>query len=214
MKEKIQNVLSGIVLAVLIMTSAIVISLNFRPLYYFMSEKMSIPAMAGFTEEDARNDYDTLISYNSIFGPDTLEFENTPQSEEGRIHFYEVKRIFVCIEIAMYVSLVGTIILSVINIKKKRFTYLKIGGLIATILPIVVGIPALLFWEETFTMFHKIAFSNDYWMMNPYTDPVVLILPGEYFAACTGLIAGLIILMSAVCIVLSIKLKKKKGKNI
>ena len=76
MKVKISDILSGIVLAVFIMTSAIVISLNFRPLYYFMSEKLSIPAMAGFTEEDARNDYDTLISYNSIFGPDTLEFKN------------------------------------------------------------------------------------------------------------------------------------------
>ncbi len=212
MKVKISDILSGIVLAVFIMTSAIVISLNFRPLYYFMSEKLSIPAMAGFTEEDARNDYDTLISYNSIFGPDTLEFENTPQSEEGRIHFFEVKRIFVAIEIAMYGCLLGTIALTIVNIKIKRFTYLKIGGLIAVILPIAVGIPAVLFWEETFTMFHKIAFSNDYWMMNPYTDPVVLILPQEYFAACTGLIAGLIIIMSAVSIVLSIKLDKKREK--
>lgn len=212
MKIKISDILSGIVLAVFIMTSAIVISLNFRPLYYFMSEKLSIPAMAGFTEEDARNDYDTLISYNSIFGPDTLEFENTPQSEEGRIHFYEVKRIFVSIEIAMYLCLLGTIALTAMNIKMKRFTYLKIGGLIAVILPIAVGIPAVLFWEETFTMFHKIAFSNDYWMMNPYTDPVVLILPQEYFAACTGLIAGLIIIMSTVSVVLSIKLNKKREK--
>lgn len=212
MKVKISDILSGIVLAVFIMTSAIVISLNFRPLYYFMSEKLSIPAMAGFTEEDARSDYDTLISYNSIFGPDTLEFENTPQSKEGRIHFFEVKRIFVAIEIAMYGCLLGTIALTIVNIKIKRFTYLKIGGLIAVILPIAVGIPAVLFWEETFTMFHKIAFSNDYWMMNPYTDPVVLILPQEYFAACTGLIAGLIIIMSAVSIVLSIKLDKKREK--
>ena len=47
-------------------------------------------------------------------------------------------------------------------------------------------------------------------MMNPYTDPVVLILPQEYFAACTGLIAGLIIIMSAVSVVLSIKLNKKR----
>ena len=209
--DRFKTVLASIFLALLIMTSGVVIALNFRPLYYYMSEKLSIPASAGFSEEEARADYDALISYNSIFGSKTLEFNDIPQSEGGRIHFYEVKRIFVIIEITMYISLVATILLSIERIKSKKYSYLKYGSLTAVLLPVAVGVPAALFWEKTFITFHKIAFSNDYWMMDPRTDPIVLILPEEYFAACTALIAGLIILFSVAAFI-TYKILKKREK--
>ncbi len=47
---------------------SVVLVLNFRPLYYHDIEALGIVESSGISEEDIRTNYDTLISYNSIFG--------------------------------------------------------------------------------------------------------------------------------------------------
>ena len=42
-------------------------------------------------------------------------------------------------------------------------------------LPIVVN------FEGSFVLFHKTMFNNDYWIFDPNLDPVINILPEEFF---------------------------------
>lgn len=45
------------------------------------------------------------------------------------------------------------------------------------------------FWF--FAGFHRVLFSNDYWQMDPFLDPIVLYLPESYFRYCGIFLAGM-----------------------
>ena len=81
------QVILGLILVFFIISFAVVFTLNFRPLYYFDIGHLNISQTSGYPENEIRENYDVLIDYNSIFGPDTLEFSTLAMSDSGRIHF-------------------------------------------------------------------------------------------------------------------------------
>ena len=88
-----KNLVAAFLCTLGIFSMAIVFTLHFRPLYYFDIDHLDIPATSGYSEEVIRRNYDELIDYNSISGPSRLTFSDFMMSEEGEIHFEEVKRI-------------------------------------------------------------------------------------------------------------------------
>ena len=55
---------------------------------------------------------------------------------------------------------------------------LTIKGAIATIGFVgVIGITALLGFEDLFRLFHQISFRNDFWILNPSTDFLLMMFP-------------------------------------
>lgn len=92
-----KNLVAAFLCTLGIFSMAIVFTLHFRPLYYFDIDHLDIPATSGYSEEVIRRNYDELIDYNSISGPSRLTFSDFIMSEEGEIHFEEVKRILVVI---------------------------------------------------------------------------------------------------------------------
>ena len=73
-----------------------VLGLNLRTIYYFDIRSQQLERQTGLSEDQIRENYDALIDYNLITkGVKTLEFPDFPMSEHGKIHFAEVKRIFV-----------------------------------------------------------------------------------------------------------------------
>ena len=44
-------------------------------------------------------------------------------------------------------------------------------------------------WEAFFIGFHHVMFSNDYWLFDPLRDPVILLLPEQFFFHCAGVFA-------------------------
>lgn len=86
-----KNLVAAFLCTLGIFSMAIVFTLHFRPLYYFDIDHLDIPATSGYSEEVIRRNYDELIDYNSISGPSRLTFSDFMMSEEGEIHFEEVK---------------------------------------------------------------------------------------------------------------------------
>ncbi|PFN28721.1 TIGR01906 family membrane protein, partial [Bacillus cereus] len=58
------------------------------------------------------------------------------------------------------------------------------------IFPIALMLPIAINFEKSFVLFHKLLFSNDYWVFDPEKDPIILMLPEEFFmhAACAILL--------------------------
>ena len=46
---------------------------------------------------------------------------------------------------------------------------------------ILLGVSFLLFFQEIFIIFHKIAFNNDLWILNPNTDYLLMMFPEDFF---------------------------------
>ena len=214
MKIKLTQLLTALALTLCIISVSVVITLNFRPLYYFDIGYFDLVEKTGYTEEMIRENYDVLIDYNSVFFRDALEFPSLPMSEQGRIHFVEVKNIFVFIQaVLLPVSLIGSII-GILALKKQKPAYLKLTSVLSIGLPALLGILIALNWDRFFVIFHEIFFNNDYWIFDYKTDPVIRILPDGFFMHCALMILLLIVLGSLFCfIIYRRRISKFSGSN-
>ena len=192
-------------LAVLMMCAmislSVVIILHFRPLYYLDIKILDIPNQSGFSVEEIRENYDALIDYNSMLFTGELEFPSLPQSESGRVHFEEVKVIFVFFQKAAIVTGLLSVIGIILLRRERPKWYLKYAGILTVVLPLAVGAAIAVNWDRVFVLFHELMFDNDYWLFDAATDPVILILPDAFFMHCAVGIVGLVVVGAVGCLV-------------
>ena len=187
---------------------AVGITVWFRPLYYADIEFLDIPEKSGYSEEVCHNNYDVLIDYNVIGGTSELEFPDMEMSEHGRIHFEEVKRIFIFMQIE---ALAGTAVLAAVYFRRKRRGWMHLTGFVSLAVAAAVLLAVVVDWEWAFETMHGLLFDNDYWLFNPQTDPVIKILPDRFFMHCGIMIIGLTAVLTAGLEILY-RRKKKDGK--
>ncbi len=203
----------ALVLTIAIIGISVVGTLSFRPLYYHDMKTLEISAYSGYSEAEIRENYDALIDYNMEWKDGELSFPTLPMSESGRIHFEEVKEIF---DIFKYLAVFGSV-LGVAGIvfmaKKKEYRYLKMTAIVSCGLPVVLGILVALFWDKVFVIFHELFFNNDYWIFDYRTDPIILLLPDEFFMHCAFLIFGGVLIGAVICLVSYLVLKMRDIKR-
>lgn len=161
---------------------SIVLILHFRPLYVQEIKDQKLSSLSSMSETEILKQYDALIHYNSLFYRGELHFPSLPMSEEGRIHFSEVKKIFDAIQLLLIFSAATFFPLA----------FFRIIPSISAVLAFLAAFGALLDWDALFTAFHKLFFRNDYWLFDPDTDPVINLLPDSYFLHC---LAGILVLL-------------------
>ncbi len=161
---------------------SIVLILHFRPLYVQEIKDQKLSSLSSMSETEILEQYDALIHYNSLFYRGELHFPSLPMSEEGRIHFSEVKKIFDAIQLLLIFSAATFFPLA----------FFRIIPSISAVLAFLAAFGALLDWDALFTAFHKLFFRNDYWLFDPDTDPVINLLPDSYFLHC---LAGILVLL-------------------
>ena len=203
-----KHIILGLVWMFFIISLSVTVTLNFRPLYYHDIDSLKISENSGFPEEEIRANYDVLIDYNNFWGPETLVFPTLAMSKTGRIHFEEVKVIFVALEYMAIITGIFAIAGTVWMKKKGENQYLKYTSILTVGVPALVGAGIAANWDKAFVIFHKIFFRNDYWIFSYETDPVILILPDTFFLHCAVMILALVVLGSVVCGVVYAKSKK------
>ena len=174
--KKIINVIFSVIFSVLIISTIIKFTVGFKQLYYFDIEYLNIPVLSGLSKED--------------------ELPSIKSSENGKIHFEEVRNIFQILNKIFKISLVLSIIGLVINILNKNIEFLKTTSKALIVIPLILMLPIVVNFEGSFVLFHKIMFNNDYWIFDPNLDPVINILPEEFFFHAGLMILILIIIAS------------------
>ncbi len=225
-KSMVLPVVMGICGMIFLISAATTITLNTRTLYVHDMKKYDLANYTGYSEEEILQNYDALISYNSIINEDELlTLPTLPQSDHARIHFMEVKKIFVHFQVAGAVT--GYLVILYYGISKmsqwkrqykakklpkgskeelaikanrKRVARsLKLTGLFSVIIPAALGVAIAVNWEWAFVTFHHIMFDNDYWIFNYRTDPIIDMLPDAYFMHCAIMIIALVVICSLLC---------------
>ena len=124
-----------------------------------------------------------LMDYlTNPFNP-VLEMPDFPSSASGIHHFAVVKGLF---HLAQGVAIVTLPIFYLFwkqVIQKGFLSLYRRGLLIMLSLPLVLGLVGVFIgFEQFFTLFHQILFvGDDTWLFDPAKDPVILILPEDFF---------------------------------
>lgn len=211
--KSISNLILSIISFLFIISISVIITLNFRPLYYFDMEYLDIPSQANMEPSTVKENYDALIDYNSFLNQEELQFPTLPQSESGRTHFAEVKRIFVGFQYTAIILFILLVPITVFQAWKHDFTFFKYTGILTLIVPAVLAAAIALNWNRVFVLFHEIVFRNDFWLFDPATDPVITILPDTFFMHCAGMILGGVILMGVGCMVIYGKVQGERKRR-
>ncbi|NLI89015.1 MAG: TIGR01906 family membrane protein [Epulopiscium sp.] len=185
-------------LGITIICFSVLFTLSFKGLYYWDINKLSIAQSSNISEDKIKDDYSVLIEYLTDKNIDKLSFSHFEMSKEGEIHFKDVKDIFIFLKSLMYILAIYSIAAIIINYIVKEYDFLKYTAMGIIMIPIGILILAMLNFDRAFIIFHKIAFTNDYWIFDPATDPIITILPQEFFYHCFLLIVSIILLIAIV----------------
>jgi len=155
------------------------------------------------------DNYKRMIYYVQNPFNKELVFNNLPMSNFGKIHFFEVKRIFIALYI-ISIIFISIIIYKIITNKNKDLGKRLIESFnrsvnIMAFIFISVSVMGVIDFSKTFYFFHKIFFRNDYWIFDPVADPIINALPEEFFMIELILIISLLILFTIVIKVLYYK---------
>jgi len=196
--KRISNLIFCIFLSLFIIGASILLTVGFKELYYFDIENLNIATNNNLSVEEVKQNYDYMIDYN--LGKISGEF-NLPtikSSLEGKIHFEEVREIIKNVLKMLLVSLIISVVGIYISLRNKNINFLNLTSKLILILPVVVSIPMIVNFDKTFILFHEIMFDNDYWIFDPEKDPVINLLPQEFFLHAGIMIVVLILLISLI----------------
>lgn len=195
----ILNAFIGVCFLIFFIAIGLTIAIHFRPLYYMNID--SYVKSTGISHEIIKENYNALIDYCNPFYQGELEFPSLPSSDEGISHFAEVKEIFNVFFALLFILPFILTIFIFIQHKRKVSSYLLTSPIIMCVAPILVSVLCLIDFDTTFTLFHRIIFRNENWYFDPLTDPVIFILPGEFFLQCAiviiiSVLIGCVILLT------------------
>ncbi len=207
----VSQLLLAMVCTTFALSFAILVTVNFRPLYYWDVGRLRLEDVADLSGAEIRKNYDAMVDYLWFFHDEPLVLPSFPMSESGRIHFEDVKNLVDKAFLACASSLVlgGLWIVVMVRRRNQDRRFLFLSSILTFALPTAIGVWIATNWENAFVTFHETFFHNDYWWFDKRTDPVITILPDSFFLHCAILFLALVILGG----VLSLIIYRRLGKE-
>lgn len=134
--------------------------------------------------------------------------------EREKLHMEDVKKLFVNATMIRNIGVIYIIVLLVLCIWKSKKLLIRILSSIKYVFLGAIGllllIGGLLYYDfnKYFTIFHKIFFNNDLWLLNPRTDILINMVPEIFFFTT----AMMILIIFSIMIILTIIIAEKSKK--
>ena len=147
------------------------------------------------------------IPFQHVFTVDGAEYAAFNAKEQQ--HMADVQDLFsLCRWIGW--GCAGAIVLIGLALRKNmhwrtfRRTLMVILGIVTAVIVL-----ACIDFDSLFVLFHKVAFTNDLWLLNPQTDLLIRLMPIEFFISYAAIIGGMWLAgMVAMLVVSTIRIKK------
>lgn len=149
------------------------------PVFYGFAKFGKLGDIVGLNLNKLMSNYFQLMNYLLLPFQSKLSMSNFKTSVTGAHHFYEVKNLF---QIALAVFIVILIFKIWARLQGNVFVMEKHTALIVMIIPVVVLPFAFINFDTFFATFHQILFNNSDWLFDPTTDPIINVLPEDFFA--------------------------------
>lgn len=167
-----------------LLTLAITLTINARWLYQWDIQHLELLNYTSLSEKELLLNFDQLMRYLNTPWITELNLPDFPVSASGALHFYEVKRLFLLNYGVLLVSVLPSILYLRHLIRNKRLWTLIQPFKIAVGVPLIIAVVMAMGFDRFFVAFHGIFFNNDAWIFNPATDPIINVLPEEFFLHC------------------------------
>ncbi|GFP77574.1 hypothetical protein bsdtw1_03732 [Clostridium fungisolvens] len=184
---KISNFILSLILTVASIGLWSIATLNFTPLYKMSIKTFDITSATSLSEGQLMTNYKVLIKYLQSPFIHKLKFPDFIMSAGGETHFVDVKNIFIYLHIITWSTAIIFVLLLIFKKKyltKEIFNIFNHTFYILSVFSISILILVLNNFDKTFENFHKLFFSNDLWLFDPNTDPVINALPENFFMIC------------------------------
>ena len=212
MKKKMLGVAQAVLIALVILSAAIALPILCRPVFYMHITPLRLTEIAGLTVSEVKTAYNEMMDF-CIGLTDTFSAGVLPFSQSGAAHFADVRKLFI---LDLRVLTVAGILLGV-TLFLGRKNPIRLGGHTPGFWSAVglgvsfltIGGLAALDFDKAFEVFHKLFFpGKDNWLFHPWQDPIITILPAEFFRNCAIIILA-VILVSSGFLLLQDRIKRK-----
>lgn len=121
-----------------------------------------------------------LILMNYLINPleTKLSMPDFPSSASGLHHFAEVKNLFMLV---FFLTII--LIPFIIRFMKENLSLVFHNALrVVMVFPLAIGVIAwLIGFDQFFVAFHEVLFRDNSWLFDPATDPIISVLPEQFF---------------------------------
>lgn len=203
-----------------ILTVSIGLPIYIRPFYYLHIQTMELDVRSGYTQQQIRQAYDDVLDYLTVPGRE-FAVGDFPYSQEGASHFADCKLLFDLNGSVLLVSGAGLLVLGILR-RRGKLAPLQLGkrsaafwgALTAIVLPVVLGGLAALDFDKAFVVFHSIFFpGKDNWIFDYQTDPIIRVLPQDFFMHCAILIGVGVLVFSGSILLWEVRRTRLQRKN-
>lgn len=218
--SKLLSLFTGVFTALLVLSASIAVPLLCRPFYYAHIEALNLDGYTGLSVEQIREAFNQVMDYCLGLRPD-FAAGVLPFSESGASHFADVRGLFLLDLWVAVISLAALVILFIISRRKKLtpapllghgpgfWAAIGLGGLF-----LIVGGLAATNFERAFVIFHSLFFpGKTNWLFDWRTDPIILLLPEDFFLNCAILILALLIFWCVILIATDLLAQRRRKKR-
>lgn len=167
-----------------LITLAITVTINFRPLYVFTVDRFDLVAISGLDQGTLLDNFDQLMDFLNKPWISSMNLPDFPMSEAGYGHFVDVKKLFMLNYGVLLLTLLPAVFYLRHLHKSARLWKLVRPFQWGMGVPVVLGFVMAIGFDTFFVKFHELFFSNDDWLFDPATDPIINVLPEGFFMYC------------------------------
>jgi integral membrane protein (TIGR01906 family) len=179
-------------LPALLLTAGVSVAANSLWLYKYGFEKYDVARVTGLAPSELDKAARGLIAYfNSGDAYIDLTVEKNGQpfqlfNEREILHLKDVKGLFRLV----YKVLLGTLVYALVFVgvdlfwwrdKRRLGTGLFFGGALTLALMLALGLVIAFDFDRFFLQFHLLSFANDFWMLDPAHDYLIMLFPSGFW---------------------------------
>ena len=211
--KRLLSVLCMICVCLFLLTVSIGLPIYIRPFYYAHIGAYDLEGLSGYSEAQIREAYDEVLDYLTLPGREFGTGE-LPHSPEGKAHFEDCKVLF---DLNASILIGSAAVLILLFLLRKKCGPYRLGKHSATFwaavlsltAPMAIGALAALDFDRAFVIFHSIFFpGKTNWVFGWYRDPIIRVLPQDFFRNCAILIGVGLVAMAVGILVWEGKRKK------
>lgn len=214
MKDIFWGIVRAALIALVMLTGAIAAPILFRLFFYLHIKPLDLANAAGLTAEQVKTAYNEMLDF-CIGLTETFSVGALPFSESGRQHFEDVRKLFL-LDLRVLAG-AGVLLMGLTALQRKKPLRLWghtpgfWGAVALGTAGVVIGGLAALDFDRAFTVFHQLFFpGKNNWVFSGVQDPVINILPAEFFRNCAILILALILISGTALLIQDRKSRRKE----